>query len=239
MVSHSGITSTNGQVRHPGFTLVELLVVVAIIIALLAMLLPSMGRAVEMSNRAVCASRQHQTSALLLGMATDRFGVLPDWSGEDIHWINKAGYDDAVNYFVDWTITECPNFAEPTLADDAIYGDVTLYAKLGFVYLGNKSVSTYPGPNNKWLSPTRLSDAKADTAILADRDTMPAHTWTSKAPHSAGGWVEGPPATTPDELGTEGVNHTTIDGAARWVAADQMQPHAGGLYLPPLHVFWW
>ena len=59
------------------FTLIELLVVVAIIVALIAILLPSMSRAIEVANRAVCASQQHQQGLALLAYASDHKGEMP------------------------------------------------------------------------------------------------------------------------------------------------------------------
>ena len=61
------------------FTLVELLVVVAIIVALIAILLPSMSRAISISQATVCASNQRQLSLAFLSYAAENkrqlFGV--------------------------------------------------------------------------------------------------------------------------------------------------------------------
>ena len=56
--------------KKPGFTLIELLVVVAIISALIAILLPSLGKAKELSRRAACASNQRQIATAAITYAT-------------------------------------------------------------------------------------------------------------------------------------------------------------------------
>ena len=60
-----------------GFTLIELLVVVAIIIALLAILLPSMGRAIYTANLAVCGSHIKQIGLGATNYAADFHGSYP------------------------------------------------------------------------------------------------------------------------------------------------------------------
>ena len=57
------------------FTLIELLVVVAIIVALLAILMPSMGRAIMVAELAACTSNARQLHLAHLTYLTDSFGV--------------------------------------------------------------------------------------------------------------------------------------------------------------------
>jgi prepilin-type processing-associated H-X9-DG protein/prepilin-type N-terminal cleavage/methylation domain-containing protein len=65
-----------GMYRKPAFTLIEILVVVAIIALLVAILLPSLHKAREQARQAVCASNTHQM-ALALTMYTHEFGYYP------------------------------------------------------------------------------------------------------------------------------------------------------------------
>src|SRR5215469_3770688 len=64
--------------RQPGFTLLEMLVVLGVIAAMATLLLPTIGRARESSRRAAClANLRDLTHATLLYMA-DNDDVLPD-----------------------------------------------------------------------------------------------------------------------------------------------------------------
>jgi prepilin-type N-terminal cleavage/methylation domain-containing protein/prepilin-type processing-associated H-X9-DG protein len=71
--------------RNRGFTLIEILVVVAIIALLLAILLPSLGRAKEVSRQVVCESNLHQFG-IALQMYVDKYRCFVPFSTEKGEW---------------------------------------------------------------------------------------------------------------------------------------------------------
>ena len=79
-------------VTRSGFTLIELLVVVAIIALLIAILLPSLGRARELANRGYCAANLRgimQSCNIYSADNADTFPALPGTSGT-AYTINSA-----------------------------------------------------------------------------------------------------------------------------------------------------
>ncbi|MBI1374392.1 MAG: prepilin-type N-terminal cleavage/methylation domain-containing protein [Phycisphaera sp.] len=69
--THHAITAPTRRHDNRGFTIVELLVVLSIIVLLLSILLPSMRQARETARRAVCAANLHQTGMAHIAWATD------------------------------------------------------------------------------------------------------------------------------------------------------------------------
>jgi prepilin-type N-terminal cleavage/methylation domain-containing protein len=63
--------------RRQAFTLIELLVVVAIIAVLIAILLPSLGKAREQAKRSACLANMHAMSNALAVYASSNSDVLP------------------------------------------------------------------------------------------------------------------------------------------------------------------
>jgi prepilin-type N-terminal cleavage/methylation domain-containing protein/prepilin-type processing-associated H-X9-DG protein len=76
--------------RRRAFTLVELLVVVAIISLLIAIVLPSLARAREQARRVQCASNLRQVAIATIAYAGQNRGVMPqpaDWPHRPHDWI--------------------------------------------------------------------------------------------------------------------------------------------------------
>lgn len=93
--------------RHTGFTLIELLVVVAIIVALIAILLPSLNKAIEVAQRAQCASNQHQISIASLNYTAENNGLFIITRGREVtHTFAMKNVTDGTNLpgdgDVDW-----------------------------------------------------------------------------------------------------------------------------------------
>jgi prepilin-type N-terminal cleavage/methylation domain-containing protein len=68
---------TPRTLRHGGFTLVELLVVIGIVVVLLSLLLPSLGRIRETAREAHCRSNLRQVITGFISFAADHDRTLP------------------------------------------------------------------------------------------------------------------------------------------------------------------
>jgi prepilin-type N-terminal cleavage/methylation domain-containing protein len=69
-------STSRRSARFSGFTLVEVLVVIGIIAMLMAMLLPTMGKAREAASRVKCASNLHQIHSGIQMYAQDNRGAM-------------------------------------------------------------------------------------------------------------------------------------------------------------------
>ena len=208
------------------FTLIELLIVIAIIAILAAILLPALTRAKEISRRAVCISNFKQYYYGLAMMADDNDGQLMN-GGDNCQWLPNASYTKLKPYISTYKITDCPNydydesFTSITLAQ----GDESGSAMTGSLYMGSVNNASYTN-GDLWISPERL-DGEAAIVLISDRNAMPKDPWKSRTLHSATGWVVRSGQHTPAELGAQGGNRIHLDGSGHWISVEDLRPHQG------------
>jgi prepilin-type N-terminal cleavage/methylation domain-containing protein/prepilin-type processing-associated H-X9-DG protein len=80
--------------RWRGFTLIEILVVVAIIALLISILLPSLSRARDQAKRVLCTSNTHQQILALVAYSYDHKAFIPwrGWFSYDISEVHSEAY---------------------------------------------------------------------------------------------------------------------------------------------------
>ncbi|QNN25518.1 type II secretion system protein [Planctomycetales bacterium ZRK34] len=223
--------------RRNGFTMIELLVVVTIIVLLIAILMPSLSRAREAARRAVCLSNQRQLVVVATNYGIDFMQVLP-YRGPNspppthVYYSPSTTRDDIrdlwVRYIPDWTIDHAPRvFYCPSNTDtDTAYGKswpavqpgwtnyMTGYGYFGSLnskregwVFGSAADPDTPDP------PQRLTDRGLLPLFgdLADSNVNVNGTWRfiNHPDDEVTGeeFSAAPPA---------GVNNALLDGSARW-----------------------
>lgn len=87
------------------FTLIEMLVVVAVIIILIAIIIPVLGNAKQSGYVTVCGSNERQLMTAFLTFASDHMGSLPGNQWDSI----KQHPDPAPAWMRDWLLGDNPN----------------------------------------------------------------------------------------------------------------------------------
>ncbi|MCC5849897.1 MAG: prepilin-type N-terminal cleavage/methylation domain-containing protein [Verrucomicrobia bacterium] len=90
--THKRFSRRNGQATKGGFTLIEMLVVIAIIALLASIITPSVTHALENARRVSCASNLRQIASAMLDYATQNDGEIVPFQrrtqdvGYDLSW---------------------------------------------------------------------------------------------------------------------------------------------------------
>ncbi|MGP8200707.1 MAG: type II secretion system protein [Limisphaerales bacterium] len=227
-------------VGSTGFTLVELMVVIAMTLILTALLLPALSGAKEKARRAVCKNNLHQLYVAFDMYAANNSDVLPSAADNDYQYhsirLSDQTFTNLVQTYTGGSsnIFYCPNLdfggASLGLPFQDQYGFI-----IGYSYLADNVVP--PKPDVPYsFAPVKLSASAATNELLAD-----ANYWTLEqnasiplmriAPHTGAGaaMAQGSPssatATNSASIGAMGGNVELFDGSVNWRTIKTMQTY--------------
>ena len=216
------------------FTLIELLIVIAIIGILASMLLPSLGKAREKARRGVCRSNHHQFYVANLMYADAYEGRFPERNLSSYYaaQVFPSHMADNFKQFIgDWKAADCPNYPFASL------GKGTSTSSTSILLLANLEPAAALGTFAAWESPVRFTD-DSDLVLLADWNEFSNGTWASRYTHTANGGYKNFSAILPEDAGAEGTIITKLNGSTEWRSVKNMQPHAANTYNSSVQ-YWW
>ena len=217
------------------FTLIELMIVIAILAILVSFLLPSLSKARELSYRAVCLSNMKQsgTVATIYGKNND-FRLNPS-SGphgdiDSLFWLGPKTIPAFEPYVGDWRIMDCPSYFynNKTLGNgESAHPDFKGANLIGMNYMGGINVNSLVGSGELFEAPAKLVDQN-DLILFADRILTP-DGWKAQIPHTRNGWFKGLKGEDydPTSFGSEGGNQLALDLSGAWVHQSQMTGQKG------------
>ena len=203
----------NEKLNADGFTLIELLVVISIIAMLLAILLPSLGRAKNVARRSVCLSNQRQCIIACVMYANENFDWLPKgnvgpeddspevWTNTNfsscLHIYEEYGVTEEIAMCSSWVKDSDDFFRDPREYSDSVYFSPTT---IGFLYYGRRYdkpsevYSPKTGDDGYYRSPAKLSASKKSitsptlfTCYHWDSVSPANGKWGAKLPHARSG----------------------------------------------------
>jgi prepilin-type N-terminal cleavage/methylation domain-containing protein len=224
------------------FTLLEVLVVVAVVALLLAILIPTLAGAKEKSRRVVCQENLHQFSIGLNAYANSNNQVLPSGRSDapgDEHTpvLATKTRNELLRLFGQPTVLECPWLGGPFKNTGGWYYPGYGYV-IGYNYLGGHEATPWPVPAGcePWKSPQRVSD-RTTVPILTELNAWTTGEQRTWAPHGTTGPITqygdvGKGGMTSKEAGAAGGNSCMIDGSASWKGISTMKYYQGSQVRP-------
>ncbi|HVV72999.1 MAG TPA: prepilin-type N-terminal cleavage/methylation domain-containing protein, partial [Verrucomicrobiae bacterium] len=234
-----------GALRASGFSLVELLVVIAIIAILAALVVVASSRANERARRVSCKNSERQFLLAIQLFGDDNEERLPSGASNngplDDHLpvLSDATHNTLFQYLRSDRPTYCPSFGEFFKDNAALKWEADGYGYvIGYNYLGGHTNTPWLpalGYASKWTSPQRLSDSPS-TALLTDMNDWSNSDGRTFVPHGKSGPILAKATLTPGSdvgipssaaLGAMGGNMGFLDGSVSWKKINEMRIYRG------------
>lgn len=159
--------------RRDGFTLVEMLVTIAVIAILISILVPTIGPAMERARQASCSSNLGQCFKMVVMYASDNSGRLPQANGDDPTTF-RTGTTAPLQTFMTRqnlpsAVWYCPSLMRQDKADRGRQNWMNPPAgptfRIGYAYIAAPmgDVARF-----KQIGPLTSSDLHANRTVLAD-----------------------------------------------------------------------